>query len=284
MSRASSTKWYTAYPCDDPPLMRIVCFPHAGGNASGYHSWAGGLPGWCQVCAIQLPGRASRFTEASTTNFVELVPLLARAVGTLLDIPVAFFGHSLGAILAFEVSRELRRTRSVMPQRLIVAGRRAPHLADTDAPRHDCDDADLVAYLCENEGTPAEFLANKELLKVVLPVLRADLKLLKSHQFTEEEPLSCPILVYGGTADDESACGRLRAWRCHTTARFTLEMLPGGHFFVHSEKRRLVCSISGELQRAVVDRAAPALSTNPPDVAGVTALPVVSPSCGSNET
>lgn len=264
--------------------MRIVCFPHAGGSASAYRSWVGGLPGWCQVCAIQLPGRAGRLAEPYSTNIAELVPVLARAVSTLFDVPVAFFGHSLGAILAFEVSRELRRTCGATPQRLIVAGRRAPDLADTDAPLHDCDDTDLVAYLGENEGTPPEILANTELLKFVLPVLRADLKLLKSHQFIEAEPLSCPILVYGGTADDESACGRLRAWRRHTTGRFTLEMLPGGHFFVHSEKRRLLSSMSGELQRAVADRAAPAVATNPPDVAGVTALPVVSPSRGSNKT
>jgi surfactin synthase thioesterase subunit len=170
-----------------------------------------------------------------------------------------------------------------MPQSLIVAGRRAPHLADTDVPRHDCDEADLVAYLAENEGTPAEVLANTELLKMVLPGLRADLKLLNSHQFIDEQPLSCPILVYGGTTDAESDDGRLGAWRRHTTARFTLEMLPGGHFFVYSEQRRLLSSIAGELQRAVVDRPAPASSTNPRDCTGVTPMPVVSPSCGSNE-
>lgn len=181
----------------------------------------------------------------------EMVRALAAAVVPLFDLPVAFFGHSLGALLAFEVSRTLRQEIGISPRHLIVSGRRAPHIHDTDRPLHEADDTDLIAYLREQGGTPLEILDNRELLNMALPALRADLRLLKSHRFVDGEPLGCPISVYGGRTDPESAHGWLEAWCRHTTAGCAVQLMPGGHFFIHSEQRDFLARIAAELSGVI---------------------------------
>src|ERR1700730_8910128 len=157
--------------------VNIVCLPYAGGNYSAFRSWPEQLPDHIDVVGVQLPGRGTRLAEHPISDLQQLVRELAAAIVPLFERTCVLFGHSLGALLAFEVSRRLRHTRRVQPRALIVSGRRAPQLPRTEMLLHDLNDRDFVARLVELNGTPPEILASPEMLAFLLPILRADFKL-----------------------------------------------------------------------------------------------------------
>ncbi|MBZ4194220.1 MAG: alpha/beta fold hydrolase [Candidatus Contendobacter sp.] len=229
--------------------LRLFCFAHAGGAASAFHPWGAKLEG-VDVWAIQLPGREGRLSEPLLTDFTVLQDRLARELTPHLDRPFAFFGHSMGAILAYEIARELRQRRLPPPERLYVSGRRAPTLPNLDPPLHPLPDREFIAELKRRfAGLPAVILAEPELLALFLPILRADLMMLERHEFRTDAVLDVPITAYGGQDDPQTLPEALAAWRELTTREFAMRHFPGGHFYLHEQRERFLPYLAGELSR-----------------------------------
>lgn len=223
--------------------LRLFCFPYAGASAHIFRPWSHLLPEWIEVYAIELPGRGRRWSEPLCTNLQELVSAIAPAIYPYLDQPFAFFGHSMGAWISYELAHLLHQTYTLSPECLVVSARRAPQLPATKPTLHALSDALLLQELQTLNGTPVEVLENQELLNLVLPILRADFALLETYVYQTRPPLPCAIQVYGGQQDPEVAVSDLAAWQQHTNANFALELLPGNHFFLHSHSAELVRSL-----------------------------------------
>jgi surfactin synthase thioesterase subunit len=169
-----------------------------------------------------------------------------------LDKPFAFYGHSLGALLSFELARELRRKFGVLPMHLFVSGRVAPNAPRVRPPIHALPQAEFLDELRRLNGTPKEVLDTPELLELIVPILRADFGLNEKYQYVSEDPLECPITAIGGLDDDSTNDSGLEAWREHTSAAFQLRMMQGDHFFINTAKVELLSMLSRDLQRLIV--------------------------------
>lgn len=230
--------------------MRLFCFPFAGGAASVFHHWPARLPSDVEVNAVALPGRTDRFREPAMTEMLVLLDALEHVLVPLLDRPYAFYGHSLGALIGWELAHRVVARSLPAPERLLVAARRAPHLprAATAVPVHRMPRDELVARLCEHYEASEVLKHDRALQDLVLPSIRADFELHDTWTYTERPPLACPITAYGGNTDRTISREVLGAWSTHTTARFDLQMVPGGHLFLQSAAPRLLELVSAELK------------------------------------
>lgn len=232
--------------------LRLFCFPYAGGGASIYRQWGEQLASAeIEVLPVQLPGRESRLMEKPFTSFPPLVDTLVEALAPFMDQPMAFFGHSLGAAIAFELSHRLRREGRREPLALMVSGRRPPHLPDDDEPVHGLPDEEFKAKLRELDGTPEAVLENPELMALMLPLLRADFELIETYAPAERLPLDIPVSAYGGLEDPEVEREHLEQWQAVTRSPLTLRMFPGDHFFLHPQKDSLLAAIATDLARVM---------------------------------
>jgi surfactin synthase thioesterase subunit len=256
MSESGTTPtalWLPALRRGTAAQARLFCFPFAGGSPTTFATWPERLPG-VDVRPVHLPGRGNRRHEPAFHDVEAIVRALGPALVPLLDRPFAFFGHSMGAVLAFEVARYLRRHRFRQPMHLFVSGHRAPHIPDDTGPLPDVTDAALMAWLRAKGGTPPEVLQEPGLMALVLPVLRADRSVCASYVHAPESPLACAITVFGGVDDEESAPGFLEAWRTHTVRGTRLKKFPGGHFFLHAYAGALLAEIGATLSAATMAR------------------------------
>ena len=227
---------------------RLFCLPYAGGAASVFRSWAEMLPADVEVCPVQLPGRGSRFREAPFRKVADLVPALAEGLLPLLDLPFALFGHSMGAVVAFELARELRRRGEVAPVLLALSGHQAPLRPDAEPPFSHLPDAEFLEEVRRRyDGIPPEVLAEEELLQLLLPVLRADIQVLETYAYVKEPPLDCPISCFGGEDDPHVSLADLEAWRDETCGPLQVRTFPGGHFFVESARAAVLHALSRDL-------------------------------------
>jgi len=216
--------------------MRLFCLPCAGGSAAMYYHWRRFVPEHLEVVPIHLPGREQRIDEPPHTELRTLVCELADAIAPALDRPFAFVGHSLGAWTSFELTRELRRRNRPAPRLLIVAASAAPQRRRTAPPMHELPDAELVAEVARRfDGIPPVVRENEELLRWLLPALRADMRLLETYEYFDDLPLATDILAIGGADDRAVSVAEIADWRGHTSGRFSNRMLPGGHFFLFQE-------------------------------------------------
>jgi medium-chain acyl-[acyl-carrier-protein] hydrolase len=229
--------------------LRLFCFPHAGAAASTYRPWFQELK-HLDVLAVQPPGRESRLAERPFEACAPYVAALLPAMLPLLDRPFAFYGHSLGALIAFELTRALRAAGAPSPSHLFVSGRRAPHRPGQNKGMHAMSDADLLAELRFYGGTPPELLDNAELMGLMLPISRADFAIHETYTFVPSEPLDVPISALGGLGDEEVPREAIDAWRELTTGPFSLRMLPGGHFFVQEQRAAIHRAVLTDLARA----------------------------------
>lgn len=236
------TPWLLSCPAPQDKL-RLFCLPYAGGGASIYREWAKFLPADVGVYPIQLPGRENRITEPPLYAMSELIAAVSQAIVPYLERPFVFFGHSLGARMAFELARHLRRRWNIRPCRLIVAGSRAPHLAEPK-PLHQLPDAEFIQELRRFSGTPETILQNRELMDLFMPVLRADFTVDETYVYSAESPLACPISAFGGTEDLEASREEMEAWAGHTCGVFTVELVRGNHFFLQTGRELLLRSVS----------------------------------------
>ncbi|PRQ06489.1 thioesterase II family protein [Enhygromyxa salina] len=230
--------------------LPLLCFPHAGGGGLGYRSWSQGLPAHVGVWPIELPGRESRVAEAPFRRIPALVDALVEALSGHLDRPYALFGHSMGAVLAFEFARGLRRVGGRGPELLVVSARRGPTVYEVQPTRlHDRPDVELVAYLRRLGGTPREVLDDPAMASFVLGALRADFEMLETWAYTPELALDCPILAFAGRSDPHAPATDVARWRELTTGAFELCELPGDHFFIHPERAAVLERIGAALDR-----------------------------------
>ncbi|MGG3284403.1 thioesterase II family protein [Paenibacillus solani] len=219
----------------------MICLPYAGGNASIYHEWAELFPKELEVLAIQLPGRGSRFVEDRYTEVDRLIPALLNELVPFTDKPLMLFGHSMGALLCYELAHQLMKLETGALQHLFVSAYRAPQLAsDRKELRHDLPAHELKQFFRKLNGIPAEIMNNDDMMNFILPILRADVQLCDTYTYQERPPLPCGITAFGGSADPEVNLHQLQAWKELTASEFNLHMLPGDHFFIHSQQELLV--------------------------------------------
>jgi medium-chain acyl-[acyl-carrier-protein] hydrolase len=219
--------------------INLLCFPYAGGGASTYRDWQTAWPERIEVCSLELPGRETRFGEPLGTDLLAMAREIAGLIEPLWERPLAFFGHSMGAHLAYETARIVRE-RGHEPHLLIVSGSQAPSAPRREPPLHDLPHAEFVAQLERLRGTPSEVLAEPELLELIVPILRADCTLIECHVSPPGVDLECPVMALGGSEDPHVTREDLAAWRAHTSGEFREHVLAGNHFFVHSRRKEVL--------------------------------------------
>jgi surfactin synthase thioesterase subunit len=214
--------------------LRVFCFPYAGGNAQVFRKWQRYFPSDIDVCLVHLPGRGNRIGETPFTRLLLLVDALANLFAREAQQPFVLFGHSLGALISFELTRELRRRRLALPLGLILSGRGAPSVPGLESPTFNLPHDEFIAKIRGLNGTPKELLDDPETRDFFLPTLRADFEMVDTYEYHPEEKLSTPITVYGGIQDEEVRIESLRAWEELTSGSWRLRMFPGDHFFIHN--------------------------------------------------
>lgn len=251
MSPVESSRWLLRRPVP-APRIRLYCFCYAGGNATSFVNWQPLIDQRIEICAVQLPGRGSRFTEKPFQDIAALMSVLTDVLAQQPAMPFAFFGHSLGALLAFELTRSLRNAGQPLPLRLFVSGCSAPrHPSPSQGYQH-LDDQAMLAVLQQYKGTPPEILAHRELMELLLPTIRADFALIENYAYREQPLLDVPMTVLAGKKD--AAIGtpqQIQAWLEETSAPGRVQWFAGGHFFIHSEQRAVLDCLVSEVVRLI---------------------------------
>lgn len=229
------------------PRLRLFCFAHAGGGASLFQTWPSGLSDKVDVCAVQPPGREERLDDCPYARFDAVVQATADHLRPWLDVPFALFGHELGALVAFELVRRLRRTGLPAPVRLIVAGCAAPHLPNSSSPIHKLSDNAFLDRLAGGlTAVPDAVRRRPDLLARILPGLRADFTMLETYTYRPENRLDCPMTALGGTADPTMPADALAAWAEHTST-FSQQMIPGDQFFLFTGETEVLSCLTNLL-------------------------------------
>jgi medium-chain acyl-[acyl-carrier-protein] hydrolase len=240
--------WFRRFKPNPDAGLRLFCFPFAGGGTLAYNGWAAALAPAFEVYALQLPGREHRFKEKPFDQLLPLVDELVDAVCPPTNKPFAFFGHSLGTLIGFELVRQMRRQKLPGPVHFFVSGWRAPHLPDPYPPLHRMARAGFMQELKRLNGTPESVLQNPELMEIFLPVLRSDFKMAETYVYENQDPIACPITAFGGRHDLRVSRGELEAWQAHTSDKFRLRMFSGGHFYLQHRQQELCDEIVGDLR------------------------------------
>ncbi|MDR6315945.1 thioesterase II family protein [Actinoplanes couchii] len=233
--------WIRSYHPAATATTKLVCLPHAGGSASYFFPVSARLSPAVQVLAVQYPGRQDRRGERCIKSIAELADALVPYVLAQADRPLALFGHSMGASLAFELAQRLE-DRAVIPLALFVSGRRAPsrHHVETT---HQLDDEGLLREMRALGGTHASLLVDDELIRMALPAIRGDYTAAETYRWVPGPPLRTPIHVYTGRSDPRVTLDEASAWREHTTAGFSLTPYSGGHFFLNDHAAQITEAI-----------------------------------------
>jgi medium-chain acyl-[acyl-carrier-protein] hydrolase len=236
--------WITRPRPNPQTHLLLFCFPYAGGGASIFHAWAASLPQEIEVCPVQLPGRENRLREPPYSWLPRLVQKLVGVLSPYLDRPSAFFGHSMGALISFELARQLRRQRLRGPAHLFVSAHRGPCRPYSLPSLSRLPTPALIEELRHLGGTPDEILNDTQMMQFLLPVLRADFAICETYTYAHDVPLDCALSAFGGLEDSHVRDEDLAAWREQTNGSFALHMLPGGHFFLHSAREQLLQTIA----------------------------------------
>ncbi len=244
MAGADDGLWVRRFHPSSDARNRLICFPHAGSSASYFYPVSAAMPSAIEVLAIQYPGRQDRRNESNVEDLGELADRIALAIAGWCEDQVFFFGHSLGATLAFEVARRLQRSGLKAPAALIVSGRRGPttHRPGT---LHQGDDEVLIAEMKYLSGTDARIFNDPELVQMILPATRSDYKAIETYRYDPGPRLSCPILALVGESDPRTTIDEIKDWRQHTSGDFEMQVFPGGHFYLNERSAEVIKTISG---------------------------------------
>lgn len=243
-----STPWIIRPRPRPDALVRLFCFPYAGGGTSIFHRWPDALPNYIEVCAVRLPGRESRLLEAPFTDIHTLIAHLLDELQQFSERPFAFFGHSMGALIGFELARALHAKERLEPIHVFASGCRAPHHSRKRPLWHTLPDSQLLQQVRSLGGIPKEVLENAEFIDLMLPLIRSDFQLIESYTWEPSEPLTCALTAFGGWQDEEVAPHEIPAWREHTQGAFSVRMFPSDHFFVQSAQAELLEAVSQDLE------------------------------------
>jgi pyochelin biosynthesis protein PchC len=242
VGRGADRRWIRTFHPSPARRGRLICFPHAGGAASYYFPASRALAPQIEVLAVQYPGRQDRRTERCVDNVAGLADQISRALGDATEEPVAFFGHSMGAILAFEVARRMQERTGWTPIRLFVSGRPAPPRSRPDTV-HLRDDAGLISELKRLGGVPPQLLEEDDILAMTLPAARNDYKAIETYRYTPGPRLLCPITALLGADDPMVTVDEANAWSEQSAGEFTLRVFPGGHFYLENWPAELLDAI-----------------------------------------
>jgi medium-chain acyl-[acyl-carrier-protein] hydrolase len=246
---AKADRWIGPHLSNAGARVRLFCFPFAGGGASTYRDW-GSNSEEVEVLPLELPGRETRCDEPPIADVGVLVSALAAACARHADRPFALFGHSMGALLAFEVAHALIG-RGLVARHVFVSGRQPPDQRAVWPAVQGMSDDELVAFLRALGGTSRAVLNNRELMAILLPLLRADFRIAEAESDPYRRPLPCPLTVFGGLDDSLVPPTTLDGWRTFTVRRCRVELLGGGHFFITSAKHELQRRVLAELRAAM---------------------------------
>ena len=246
---SEQTKQWLACPQPNPRAQtRLFVFPYAGGGPAAFGQWPGALPSMVETWIAHYPGRGSRYNEAPCTRIQLLAQNLSQAVKPLLDKPFAFFGHSLGALVAFELTKQLHEQSLARPQILFASACGAPDGHDPQPPIHDLPDSQFIQAVNDINGIPSELMSVPELMNLFLPALRADFEAAENYATRPGEfMLSCPIIALGGIDDPQVDRLHMEKWSSYTTAGYRARYYPGDHFFINTARDAVIASISDEL-------------------------------------
>lgn len=229
---------------------RLICLPHAGGGAVAFHPFAALLPGSIEMMAVQLPGRESRLAETPHRRMTSLVDALLLGIRDCLDKPYAFFGHSMGALVAFEVSRALRRQGLKLPRIIVISGRRAPTVPNNEPPLHHLADDDFVDALARRyDAIPQVVRDEPELMALFVPVLKADFATFETHVHRDEAPLECALALYGGHADPQTK--QMAGWADLFSGPCRTRLFDGGHFYLAEQRRAVAAALAEDVLAGV---------------------------------
>lgn len=230
--------------------LRFFIFPHAGGGVSAYRQWSQGFPPSWEIRVLQLPGREDRISEPLFSQMEQLIATVQPVIKLLLDLPVVFFGHSVGAVIAYELARSLAFSNQQNIKHLFISGRPSPHMLLKEELIHDSSQEVLVQHLKDLGGTPKELLDDPEFIDVFLPPYRADVALSENYKWTPGASLNFPITALGGL-EDETTQEQLKAWSGYTQKDFFFHSFPGNHFFIFSQKSMVQTAIQQDLAKTI---------------------------------
>jgi medium-chain acyl-[acyl-carrier-protein] hydrolase len=228
-----ANKWFSVRSARAVSALRLFCFPHVGAGASAFNLWQPpSIPDNVELWTVRLPGREQRLSETPFRRMGPLVEALYEAMATQLSGPYAFYGHSLGAVVAFEMARKIQRLGKPGPIRLLISAHTAPQLGLCRQVLHNLPDKEFVGALRRFAGTPDEAFENEDLMSIMMAALRADFEVDETYSYEQGQPLDCPISAFGGIDDPDVSQDDLAAWKPHTSQKFSLQMMEGDHFFI----------------------------------------------------
>ncbi|MFC3961463.1 thioesterase II family protein [Nocardia jiangsuensis] len=248
----STTPWLRTLKADPDPVLRLVCFHHAGGSAGSFQSLAKAFGDGIEITAMQSPGRQERRREPCLTGLGDIVEGVLPAVVDLGDRPIALFGHSFGAVVAFEVARELPAA-GIRPQHLFVSGRRAPSRRRLENV-HRRTDAEIRTELRLLGGPGVALLDDDEVAREFLPAIRSDYRAVETHVVAPDARVDCALTALVGDHDPRATVDEARAWRVHTTASFELKVFGGGHFYLVDHSDRVAAVVERRLGTGMIGR------------------------------
>jgi surfactin synthase thioesterase subunit len=240
-----TTAWLRRYHPADPGDRRLVCFPHAGGSASFYHPVSARFSPGVEVVAVQYPGRQDRRREPCVDDIRTLAGLVAAEIRALPPKPSVYFGHSMGAAVAFETAWRLERD-GLGPRALIASGWRAPS-DPLDEGVHRRDDDGVFAEIRGLDGTDAALLADEEILRMALPAIRSDYRAIETYAASRDQVLRCPIITLLGDTDGKVDRVTASGWAAHTNGAFRLRVFPGGHFYLLGQQAQVCAEVAATL-------------------------------------
>jgi medium-chain acyl-[acyl-carrier-protein] hydrolase len=224
--------------------------PYAGAGVAAFRGWPDLLPEWLDLWAVRLPARETRIGEPPVDDVHEVVAGVAGAP-PLDPLPYALYGHSMGALVAFELARELRRRGAPQPVHMFLSGRRAPQHPDDLPGICHLPKPDFVARVRELNGIPERLFDEPDLIDVIEPALRADFAVCERYHHVVDEPFRFGLSVFGGDRDPTTDLDQLRAWGIQTLGRFVVRTYPGDHFFIHTRRAELLAALAADLDRAL---------------------------------
>lgn len=247
-----SQHWFSVLPGSRAPLCRLYCLPYAGAGHTAYRHWRPLLSDQLELALAKLPGRGDRYKDPRPASIAELADQIADAIASQGPHRFALFGHSMGALTAFEVARRLVQRHGLAPEALFVSGRRAPTAPGSLSKVLQLDDDGFLAHVRAMGGFPDELLAHEEAVAFFLPIIRADFVWVDQHRHQPGPPLPCPIAVFGGTNDGSAPVELLAGWSQETNAGCSTELYEGGHFFLFPHQQAVLARVQQQLGLAAM--------------------------------